>query len=467
MKKGVLSCDLGASSGRIIFVSIKNHELLVEEIYRYKNEPMQIEKGLFWNFEEIFSEIKTGVKKTIEKGYEILSLGIDTWGVDYGWIDKEGNLVQNPYCYRDNRVDSIIDEVHKIVGEKELYKKTGNSFYKFNTVYQLYADLEKDEKIKKNGDKVLFTPNLVGYYLTGKMVNEYSIASTSGLINQSERNFSKELLEKLKIPKDIFPKLVEAGTILGNIKNDLAEEFNCKPFPVINVNCHDSASAVNYSNNFQSGKLFLINGTWSLIGCLNDMPINSDEAYKYKISNEGQGNLKNRVIRLIPGTWILQRLKLDFEKMGKNYSYGEFGNLAKSSNENLFIDLEKEELIFPDSMLETVKKFLPIKEYKDADIIKIAYNSILKKYGDCIKILEKITGNKIEKIYAIGGGIQDDYLISSIRKEVNIELELGVIEASTIGNARTQLFTLGLVKDDSEWNELILNYLVKENGVKK
>lgn len=467
MKKGVLSCDLGASSGRIIFVSIKNHELLVEEIYRYKNEPMQTEKGLFWNFEEMFSEIKTGIKKTIEKGYEILSLGIDTWGVDYGWIDKEGNLVQNPYCYRDNRVDSIIDEVHKIVGEKELYKKTGNSFYKFNTIYQLYADLKNDDKIKKSGDKVLFTPNLIGYYLTGKMVNEYSIASTSGLINQSKRSFSKELLEKLKISKEIFPNLVEAGTVLGDIKSELAEEFNCKAFPVINVNCHDSASAVNYCNNFQLGKLFLINGTWSLIGCLNNLPINNEEAYKYKISNEGQENLKNRVIRLIPGTWILQRLKLDFEKMGKNYNYGDFGNLAQTSNEILAIDLEEEELIFPESMLEAMKMYLPIKKYKDSDIIKIAYNSILKKYGECIEILEKITGVKIDKIYAIGGGIQDSYLISSIKKDINIELELGVIEASAIGNARTQLFTLGLIKDDSEWSELIFKYLAKENGVKK
>lgn len=459
MKSGVVACDLGASSGRIMFVYIENNSLVLDEIHRFLNEPIKNNKGLFWDISYIFSQIKLGVKKILTKGDKILSLGIDTWGVDYGWIDSAGKLVQNPYCYRDSRVDTIIEDVHKIINLQKLYQESGNSFYKFNSIYQIFADLKFDEKIINEGNNILFLPNLIGYLFTGKQVSEYSIASTSGLLNQEKREWSDFILEKLNFKQKIFPKLVEAGSVLGEIKSELKNEFNGASFPIININSHDSASAVNYANNFTTDTAFLINGTWSLIGILKDNLINNADAFKLKITNEGQENKKTRINRLMPGTWILQRLKLDFENLNKNYSFSDFSLLAQKSSETGNVDLDFQEFIYPDSMIDTMKLFLPQKEYNDGDLIKIAYNSILKKYKESFHLIEKLNSTKINTIYALGGGVQDKYLIEQVKKELNINIKLGPIEASVIGNAKTQFFALNLVSKDDEWNKYIVNYL--------
>jgi len=450
MSCGVIACDLGASSGRVFFSTLKNEEIEFVEVHRFINEPYERNGKLYWDVYKIIDEIENGIKKIINDGNTILSIGFDSWGVDYGWLDTNGKLIEDPSCYRDS--GEKWKKVEKKLSKFEIFNESGINFYNFNSLYRINSDDLSDRK------ELLFMPNLIGYLLTSKKSIEYSIATTSGLINQTKKEYSEKIIDKIGLKKEELPKLVSAGTTLGVITDKKMKEYGCEDkFDVININCHDTASAIYSIGELEEDTGFIILGTWSIIGVVREKPILGLKSFELGITNEGISEEKSRVQHLIPGMWILQRLKKDFEKMGKPYTYEMINKLAKESKETQIVDLEKECLVYPENMIETLKELVLKKDYSDGDLLRIAYNSIVNKIKVGINNIEIIGNKKLKKVVTLGGGIQDKYLVERLSKELGVKIEKGYIEASVIGNAKCQYLSKGIITEE-KWRKLNINF---------
>lgn len=449
MNKVIVACDLGASSGRVFFSRLEEDNLVVKEIHRFPNEPYEKYGRLYWDIKKIVQEIEIGIKKIIDIGFEIISIGFDSWGVDYAWIDKNGELLEDPICYRDS--GDKWKDLDKKISKFEIFQESGVNFFDFNSIYRINKDKFEER------DSLLFLPNLIGYIFTRVKNIEYSIATTSGLINQIEKKYSKKIKKEIRLLDKELPKLVSAGTNLGEITEEKAKEFNSNKFSVINVNCHDTASAIYSIEKRDDETCFLILGTWSIIGIVRDEPILDKSAFELGITNEGIYKEKVRIQHLIPGMWILQRLKKDFKKNNKNYTYLEINKMARESNKNQIIDLEDKTLIYPKSMKKALEELLPKGEYSDGDLLRIAYNSIVKKVENGIKNMERITNKKLKNVVALGGGIQDLYLIERLSCELGLNLEKGYIESSVVGNLKSQYIANNLILEKN-WKGLNINF---------
>ena len=445
MDKVIIACDLGASNGRVFFSILENKNLLVKEIHRFSNEPYEKFGKLYWSIEKIVAEVEIGIKKIVKNGFGIVSIGFDSWGVDYAWLDKNGEILEDPNCYRD--VGEKWKDLEKKISKFEIFQECGVNFFDFNSIYRVNKD--KNEL----RDTLLFFPNLMGYILTKEKNIEYSIATTSGLINQTKKSYSKQILNKISLLDKELPKLVSAGTKLGEITREKMKEYKSDRFSVINVNCHDTASAIYSIEKTDKKTGFLILGTWSIVGTVKGSPSLDKDAFDLGITNEGISKERVRVQHLIPGMWILQRLKKDFEKNKNNYTYFEINRMAKESIEETIIDLEDKTLVYPTSMKRALEALLPKYKYTDGDLLRIAYNSIVEKIKKGVKNLEKITNQKLENLVAIGGGIQDIYLIERLSYELDLNLEKGYIEASVIGNIKCQYIANNLILEKN-WRDI-------------
>lgn len=445
MNKVIIACDLGASNGRVFFSTLDKKNLSVKEIHRFPNEPYEKFDKLYWDIEKIISEIEIGIKKIIKSGFDIVSIGFDSWGVDYAWLDKNGEILEDPICYRDS--GNKWKHLDKNISKFEIFQESGVNFFDFNSIYRINKDKNKER------DTLLFFPNLIGYLFTKIKNTEYSIATTSGLINQTKKKYSKIIQNEISLLNTELPKLVSAGTKLGEITDEKMNKYKSNKFSVINVNCHDTASAVYSIEKKDNETCFLILGTWSIIGIIGNEPILNKSAFDLGITNEGIYKEKVRIQHLIPGMWILQRLKKDFEKNNKKYTYLEINKMAKQSSENKIIDLENKTLTYPNSMKKALEELLPKSEYTDGDLLRIAYNSIIKKIKNGIKNIERITNQKLKNIVAIGGGIQDLYLIERLSCELELNLEKGYVESSVVGNLKSQYIANNLISEKN-WKEL-------------
>ena len=462
LNKGTLAFDFGSSSGRLILGVLDegNNKISIKEIHRFENKSVVLNKNEYWDFLYLFNELKAGLKKaSLEKDVEIVSLGIDTWGVDYGWIDEDGDLLYNPICYRDQRTESIINEVHSKISKFDLFKESGNQFYPFNTLYQIYYDIYEKKILEKGAKKFLFLPNLFAYYLTGKESWEYTIASTSGLLNSKSRAWSGDIFEKLKIPKEIKGEIKESGTILGEIKREIIEELGINNMEVILTASHDSAAAAAGEPLKNKNSLYIINGTWSLLGIESEMSVLTEEAFRNNIINEGGVNKTVRVLKMIPGLWILQQLRKNFSERNLNIGYEKFGEMAKSSNIDSFVNLEDERFLYTKNMEKEIKKYCietkQIIPETEEDLLRTAYNSLKKEYKKGIDTIKKITNINFEDFIAIGGGIQDKFLCQEVANELGREIRTGPIEASAFGNIITQFISLGLIESYEKARKII------------
>ena len=305
-----LAFDFGASSGRAIICEYKNGTLNLEEIYRFPNDPVFLGDKYVWDFPRLFNELKNALKKVATMNKKIDGIGIDTWGVDFGLIDKNGNLIGMPMHYRDKRNYYGIKETEKYISLSELYLRNGISNNVFNTCFQLVADKKYRKEILENSDSLLFMPDLFAYYLTGEKKNEFTIASTSALLDINNKEWDYELIDKVKIPKNIFNEIINPGEIYGYLKEEVLDETGLSyNIPVIAVGGHDTASAVMGAPLKDEKDAYLSSGTWSLLGVESNVQFKTKEALKWNFTNEG-GALGNvRVLKNINGLWLLQQLK--------------------------------------------------------------------------------------------------------------------------------------------------------------
>lgn len=462
-----LSFDFGASSGRAIISKFDGEKIELEEIHRFLNEPVMIGGHFYWDFLRLFHELKIGIKKAKEKYIDISSIGIDTWGVDYGLLDKNDNLLSNPMHYRDKRTTNVLQDIEKYVSFEEIYKSTGIQYMDFNTLYQLYSDLKYRDNLLKEAKTLLFMPDLFNFYLTGNKYNEYSEASTSQMLDAISKTWNFDLLDKLRLPKDILQNIIMPGKILGKLNDEIQEELGVGPIPVIAVGSHDTASAVAGIPLGTENSLYLICGTWSLIGIESKTPIINKDSLIENFTNEGGVEGTIRFLKNINGLWILQQLKKSWSEKECEVSFPDIIKAAKQANDKHYIvDPNAEVFMAPLNMAEEIKKYCISHGQGDpkgiGEIAIAVYNGLTNEFKKAVKNLENITGNSFEIINMVGGGIQDELLCQLTADVTGKTVLTGPLEASIFGNTLMQLKALGKIKSLSEGRQIIKNSILSK-----
>ena len=457
-----LAFDFGASSGRAILVKIEKDFIDIKEIHRFPNEPVFLGNKYVWDFPRLLNETKTALKKLVASGTKITSIGIDTWGVDYGLLDKDNNLIGMPMHYRDERNYEGVKEVEKKIDLESLYLRTGISNNTFNTAFQLVGDRLKRNTILENTDSLLFMPDLFAYYLTNEKKNEFTIASTSGLLDMKNRTWDKELINTLGIPENIFNDIIEPGETYGYLTEEIMDETGMDRVPVIAIGGHDTASAVAGTPFKEKGNAFLSSGTWSLLGLEIDSPIISEATFKAALTNEGGVGNKIRLLKNINGTWLLQQLRKNWCEFHEEIGFPDIIREAKKYEDCIFtVNTNDPRLMNTKNMIKSIKEYcIEHGQGEPTELGEIAmaiYNGLTSEYKATIEELEEISGREIPGINVVGGGIQDKFLCELTMKRTGKTLIAGPIEAAVLGNVMMQAIANKQIESIEEGRKLIFN----------
>lgn len=449
----VIAVDLGASSGRLISGSFDGKKIELAEQFRFSNLPVQVVNDLQWDYIKILQEIKYGLGIANRDLSSIDSLSIDTWGVDYGLLNRRGQLLYAPHSYRDPRVEQFEAKLYSIIDKKTLFTQTGNQPDKINTILQLFSDLQLNPELKQEISHVLFMPNLISYFLTGKYLNEFTISSTSGLLDATTRSFSPALFEKLGFDLSWFGDVSKQGTVLGTLLPDITREINLRqPVKVITSVGHDTAAALlalPIDAREREQTAFISSGTWSIVGTQTPSPVANDSAFNNGLTNEGCFDGSNRLLRNITGLWIIQELQREWSNKGKMIDFGKMVEMASSTSTNSYIDPNDASFALPNQMEEKIIDYLrrtnqDLPEAK-GELIRIVIESLAFTYRQVLDDLAVATNQPIKKVYMFGGGIQNELLVQLTADFTGKEVITGPIEASVLGNIASQLLTLNLV----------------------
>lgn len=432
MKTYYLAVDIGASSGRHILSHIENGKLVLEEIYRFENNLVADETGLVWDIDSLLAEVICGIKKCKKIGKIPKSIAIDTWGVDYVLLDENRKEIKPCFCYRDSRTSAVIDEVESLVSPTELYAKTGIQKQNFNTIYQLYAD-KKNNRLQ-NAKYFLMMPEYLSFKLTGVCKNEYTNATTTGLVNANEKTWDTDIIYALGLTEVPFLPLSLPSSHVGFLSEDIqkAVGFNCA---VLFAPSHDTASAV-CACPMMDNDLYISSGTWSLIGTEITEPILSDSARILNFTNEGGIDYRFRFLKNYMGMWLFQNIR---RNLNKSMTYDEMMELAKSSNSHKYFDVNDSTLVAPKNMIDAIGKLIGSDDL--GLILNSAYHSLAKSYSEAVTEIEAVTGKRFNAIHIVGGGCQDKYLNALTRDYTGKSVTAGPIEATATGNIISQIIS--------------------------
>lgn len=462
MKK-YIAVDLGASNGRVIVGNLEGFEVT----NRFPTWNIRLGDSVYWDILAIFNEIKKGIKEAVKLYPEdIVSIGIDTWGVDHGLLDKNGALIGNPYMYRDSRTDTAMEEVFKIVPRKEIYDRTGIQFNQFNTLYQLWAMKRDSPEILSAVKHYLSVPDLLNYWLTGVMKNEFTHASTTQLMNPHTGEWDTELMEKLGIPSDIFEEIVPSGSVIGSLAPHIADELNApESIRVVAVGAHDTASAV-AAVPVEEGKdnLFISSGTWSLLGVESETPVINDKTFSYDLTNEGTVSGTTRLLKNIMGMWILQESKGYWDENEKKYSWDELSDMARANGPvDWHLNPNDQSFFAPssidDPMPERISNFCVKNGWKapssTGEFVRGIFQGLAETYAATIDALEDITSKKYDELYIVGGGCRDTLLCELTAEISGRTVFAGPGEATALGNIMIQILASGEIKSIQQGRDLL------------
>lgn len=427
-----LAIDIGASSGRHILGYIDNSRLKLEEIHRFENYITNQNSTLVWDIEHLVNEVKKGIAKCKEIGKIPCTVAIDTWGVDYVLLDESKKEIKPCYCYRDSRTNAVVDEVESLVSPARLYAKTGIQKQNFNTIYQLYAD-KKSGRLQ-NAKYFLMMPEYLSFKLTGVCKNEYTNATTTGLVNAKTKTWDNDILSALDLPSELFGALNTPSSLVGDLSAEIqkAVGFNCA---VLFAPSHDTASAV-CACPMQDDDLYISSGTWSLIGTEITQPILSDNARKLNFSNEGGIDYRFRFLKNYMGMWLFQNIR---RNLNKSMTYDEMMTLAMNCGEYKYFDVNDRTLVAPDNMIDAIGKLICSDDL--GLILNSAYHSLAKSYSEAVSEIEAVTGKRFNAIHIVGGGCQDEYLNALTRDYTGKDVTAGPIEATATGNIISQIIS--------------------------
>ena len=459
----LLAFDYGASSGRAMLGKFDGQRLDLSELHRFANEPVLVGGSLYWDILRLFHEMKQGILKCAASGNkDIASIGTDTWGVDFGLLDSTGKLLGNPFHYRDSRTEGMIEEVCSIIPGRDIYERTGIAFQVFNSLYQLYSMRKSRSPLLEKASTMLFTPDLLRYFLTGEKSNEYTIASTSQMINAHTRGWASDLLDKLEIPQNILTGIIYAGTIAGKLTPGAAGELGIGQVPVVAVAEHDTGSAVVSVPAVEGKYAYLSSGTWSLLGVESAVPVINDATFNLNYTNEGGFNKTTRLLKNIMGLWIYQECKRTWDKSGETVSFdelekGAYGSEAFAS----FIDPDDSSFFSPGKMPAKIQEYCrktgqKIPETKP-QIVRCIMESLAMTYRKALEGLEKVIGYSLPVLHIVGGGCKNTMLSQFTANAIARPVIAGPVEATATGNLMAQLLALGEVKNLKEGRIIIKN----------
>ena len=460
--KKYLAFDYGASSGRSILGLFDGEKLTLEETHRFGSDPVMINGTFTWDFLRLFFEMKQGLRKSFALHGDIDSVGVDTWGVDFGLLGKNGELLGNPVHYRDTRTDGMIEEACRILSAKEIFDTTGIAFQKFNTLYQLLALSKAGSPLLKMADTMLFMPDLFNYFLTGEKCCEFTITSTSQMYDPKAGNWAYGLLEKLGIRSDILPKVIPAGTKLSNIKADVCDELGIPAVPVIAVAEHDTGSAALSVPYEQKNSAFLSSGTWSLLGIELEKPIINEKTRELNYTNEGCINNGFRLLKNIMGLWIQNECIRNWEARGEKISFKELDQSVIDAKPFIaVVDVDDPSFFEPYKMPEKIQEYCrktgqTVPE-THGEIMRVVMEGLALKYRQAIEGLEKIVGFTVPSLNIVGGGTKNRVLSGFTANAINRPVIAGPIEATAIGNIAAQMIAMGDVRNVDEVREVIRN----------
>ncbi len=444
MEKYYLAVDIGASSGRHMLASMKDGKMQLEEVYRFPNGMDNKNGTLCWDVERLITEIKNGLRKCKEIGKIPVSMGIDTWGVDYVLLDKDDNILGDTVGYRDSRTEGMDEKVYEVIPQDDLYARTGIQKQIFNTIYQLMAVKQSHPEYLEQAETILMIPDYFNFLLTGVKKNEYTEATTGQLISPKTNDWDYELIDMLGYNSKMFLPVSMPGTVVGDFTEEVQKEvgFNCT---VVLPATHDTGSAVLAVPTNDDDAVYISSGTWSLMGIERKEADCSMESMKANFTNEGGYDHRFRYLKNIMGLWMIQSVKKEFTE---DLSFAEICEMASKETISSIVDCNDDCFLAPKSMIEAVQKFCRDTNQQVpetvGEISSVIYNSLAKCYGDTVEEIEAITGKKYSTIYVVGGGSNAGYLNELTAKYTGRKVSAGPSEATAIGNIIVQMLHDGV-----------------------
>jgi len=446
--KTVLAVDLGAESGRVMAVHFDGHSLQLEELHRFPNTTVSIHGTLYWDFIRLWGDVQAGIEKG--KSFNPASIGVDTWGVDFGLLDRQGELIGNPVHYRDKRTEGMMSATFAKVPKEEVFAQTGIQFMPINTLYQMVSLVEGGSPHLHIADTFLTAPDLLNYWLTGVKVCEFSNATTTQMFNPITKNWATSMLETLEIPTHVFPEVVHPGTRLGNYAG----------IPVIAPACHDTGSAVAAMPTQSENFAYISSGTWSLVGLEVQEPIINEAALLANITNEGGVYNTYRLLKNVIGLWILHQCRQTWAAQGKRYGYDQLVALAqKVPPHQAFIDPNDDRFLPPGNHPQKIKDYCTetgqAVPTNTGSIVRCVLESLALKYRYVLDILRELSQQPVDALHVGGGGAQNHLLNQLTANATGIPVVAGPIEATVIGNALVQFISLGEITDLQEARQIV------------
>ena len=431
----------------------------IREIHRFPNDPVIVNGTIYWDVLRLLHEIKQSIRLAAAAA-DIDSVAIDTWGVDFGALDKNGDLIGNPVHYRDTRTAGILEKAFEKIEREELYKITGIQFLEFNTAFQLLAMKECDPDFPGRIDRILLMPDLFNYFLCGVKAAEISDASTTQLMDPRDKTWSKVVLDCLGLPPSILPELVKSGTVIGNLSREVCDELGVPPMKVIAVAGHDTQSAMAAVPAREKDFMFLSCGTWSLLGTELDVPLISDKTLSLNITNEIGFGDKISFLKNIAGLWLLQECRRQWSLKGREYSFADLERMAQEASPFVcFVDTDDVAFTLPGNMPKRIREYClksgQTVPQSEGEIVRCVNESLAMKYRATVDMISECTGKRYETIHMLGGGARDGILCQMTADSCGVPVLAGPVEATVLGNVAAQFIALGEIGNISRAREII------------
>ena len=449
-----LAVDLGASSGRLVLGRWDGTRFTLQDVHRFPNGPVNVLGHLYTDVLRLWEEVKIGLTRlSSQLAAPLVSIGVDTWGVDYGLLGSAGRLLGNPYHYRDARTNGVMERAFARVPRRQIFAETGIQFLQLNTLFQLYSMVLTDDPQLKMADTLLMLPDLFHYWLTGNKTAEYTIASTSHMLHARERRWATGLLQALGIPTRILPPIVPPGTILGHLRSEVMEETGLQgPVSVVAVASHDTASAVAAIPDLDADSVYISSGTWSLMGVETPQPIITEEALTLNFTNEGGVGNTIRFLKNIAGLWLLQECQRQWQREGQTYTWEDLLKLAEQAQPFLsLLDPDAPDFLSPGNMPAIIRAYCqrtgqPQPESVGA-VVRCCLESLALKYRLVLESLERLVGRRLGTIRVVGGGSQNYLLCQFTADACERPVVAGPVEATALGNIMIQAIATGRLPD--------------------
>ncbi|OXM85171.1 rhamnulokinase [Paenibacillus rigui] len=456
----IIAFDLGASSGRAMLGRLVDGKIEITELHRFSNDPVQVGDRLHWDILRLYHEIKQGLLIAKNQGIEVDSIGIDSWAVDFGFIGSNGELIGNPYHYRDRHTEHMMEKLFAQLPASEIFGRTGIQFLQFNTIFQLFALKQANSPWLQEGNRFLMIPDLLRYFLTGEMHNEFSNATTTQLYNPVQGGWDKELLQQLGLPESWFGEVLQPGSKAGMLQPSVCDELGISSIPVYAVAEHDTGSAVAAVPATDRSFAYLSCGTWSLMGTEVQEPVINDMAQQLNFTNEGGVEGTYRLLKNIMGLWILQESRREWEKAGKKYSFPELVQMAGAAKPfAAFIDPDHPMFLAPGDMPARIAQYCAETGQQapetDGEIVRCILESLALKYRFVFEMTERLSGQAFNGLHMVGGGINNTLLCQWSANAIGKPVWAGPSEGSAIGNMAVQWIAQGVFADIWEARQAI------------